>query len=542
MAQEVVINPGGGNAKRVVSFDAMLTALFLDVKAAGPITASFSTTAGSATPQSKPMDEIRLKTGLTNGYALVGATFQLGPDRYVARGNGFVDRNPSPTTGIGSRVGTISTMGGDVTLTNWAAGSAGVATAWRALAAPPINGLFTPFNTYGTTFRIATAPIRPGSFSVLGTMQDGTTFAYAADSDGFIDEALIKGRINYQTGVVTLLGVSPTAPPGVVDKVDVSFLGVTGVTSEYLAMIRQETLRYSAVAFTYLPLNADLLGIDPVRLPSDGRVPIFRPGGLAVVGHKQTTTPAVMSNGQTVNCGRVRLSRVRVLGANNAVIPDTSYTEDLEAGTVTFTDVTGYSQPVRVEHRIEDMGLVRDVQLDGSITFTRALTHNYPIGSYVSSCLRSGDLKSRVSLVFDQASWDNVSFADVITGSAAPGTYNAASFPILVTNAGAVTERWALRFTSTTTVDVIGEHVGNLGNYSINALIAPVNAITGKPYFSIPVLGWGAGWSVGNVVRLNTVGAMFPVWLIRTVQQGPEAAADYQFLTIVRGDVDNPLV
>ncbi|WP_410925238.1 hypothetical protein, partial [Pseudomonas aeruginosa] len=58
------------------------------------------------------------------------------------------------------------------------------------------------------------------------------------------------------------------------------------------------SLRYSAVAYSYLPLDAALLGIDPVRLPSDGRVPIFRPGGFAVVGHTGRITASV-SNGQT---------------------------------------------------------------------------------------------------------------------------------------------------------------------------------------------------------------------------------------------------
>ena len=133
--------------------------------------------------------------------------------------------------------------------------------------------------------------------------------------------------------------------------------------------VAASSLRYSAVAYSYLPLDADLLGIDPVRLPSDGRVPIFRPGGFAVVGHTGRITTSV-SNGQTIDCARVRLSRVRVVGHDGVVI-HTGYITDLEAGTVTFTNVTGYSQPVTIEHRIEDMAVVRDVQINGEISFTR---------------------------------------------------------------------------------------------------------------------------------------------------------------------------
>lgn len=42
-------------------------------------------------------------------------------------------------------------------------------------------------------------------------------------------------------------------------------------------------IAYNAVALTYLPLSSDLLGLDPVRLPADGRVPCFRSGDMVVV-------------------------------------------------------------------------------------------------------------------------------------------------------------------------------------------------------------------------------------------------------------------
>jgi hypothetical protein len=65
-------------------------------------------------------------------------------------------------------------------------------------------------------------------------------------------------------------------------------------------------LRYTAVAYAYLPMNADIIGIDPVRLPSDGKVPIFRPGSLCVVGHTKTSAQLNVSNNQTINLARVR--------------------------------------------------------------------------------------------------------------------------------------------------------------------------------------------------------------------------------------------
>lgn len=541
MANVIIPYEETGNAVELSSYLAIAAGTILSMALGGVTTAAakYSSTAAGSSALSGDMDELHLKTNVSNAFVLSGVSFSAGGKRYVSKASGDLHVDLSPITGNGTKVGTLTPGQGEVVLTSWPAGMAPAVSDWRGVAGAPVNSAFTPFNTYVTTFRIATAPIRTGSFSVLGTMQDGTTFNYSADSDGIIDEPRIKGRINYTTGVVKLVGVTPSAPAGAT-TVDLSFLNIPGLTTAYIDLIRQETLRYNAVAFTYLPLDAELLGIDPVRLPSDGRVPIFRAGELAVVGHTATTAPAIAANGGLVNVGRTRLSRLRVLGHDGHVI-ETGYSEDLEAGTVTWNDVTGYSQPVRVEHRIEDMGLVRDAQIDGTITFTRPLTHNYPAGSYISSALRAGDLKARTSLVFDQASWDGVSFSDVVSGAAAPGTYNTVGYPVAVTNAGAVTERWALRFKNTLTVEVIGEHVGNLGEFSINTVIQPINGITGEPYFTMQPAGWGGGWAIGNIVRINTVGAMFPVWMVRTVQQGPESAADYSFLTIVRGDVDNPI-
>lgn len=127
-----------------------------------------------------------------------------------------------------------------------------------------------------------------------------------------------------------------------------------------------------------------------------------------------------------------------------------------------------------------------------------------------------------------------------MVGSAATGTYNDVLAPIVVTNIGASTERWCIRFTNTNTFDVIGEHVGVIATGNTSADLAPINPATGQPYFSLPAIGWGSGWSAGNVLRFNTVGSLFPVWVVRTVQQGPETVTNDSFTLLIRGDVDRP--
>ncbi len=473
-------------------------------------------------------------TTLAPSYTLRGVSFGLGSDRYVGQTDGTLVKNPSATTGVGTPAGTVTPATGVVTITSWTSGSAPTVLDWRALQAPPSEGITAPFACSSIVLRTASSPLRPSSVSVIGTMTDGTAFNVSSDADGHINGTRVKGVVDYEYGTIRLWF---TKPGGVYGNHDLTALGIPGVTTVPMDLCKSTTLRYNAVAYSYLPLDANILGIDPVRLPSDGRVPIFRPGGFVVVGHTGSVT-ATVSNGQTVSAGRVRLSRVRVIGHDNAVI-NTGYTTDLDAGTVTFTDVTGYSQPVTIQHRIEDMMMASDVQLNGQLTFTRPLTHDYPLGSYVSSALVAGDQRARVSVLFDQATWDG-SYKDSLVGSAATATYNAAQFPIVVTNRGAITERWVVRFTNTTAFEVIGEHVGLIAVGNTGTDCSPINPATGVPYFSIPANGWGSGWAAGNVLRFNTIGSIFPVWCVRTVQQGPETVTNDSFTLLVRGDINTP--
>ena len=480
------------------------------------------------------------KTIMVPNYTLKGVGFKLGSTRYQELIDGTLVKDVSASTGGGIPAGSVSGALGAVFISAWPTGASSALLEWRGLIAPPSVGVAAPFTAFSSTFRTAASPLRPSSLSVLGTMQDGTTFNVTADANGKINGTRVKGRIDYQYGLVELYFVNPAGELAL--NVDLSHLGILGVTSVPADLAMLSSIRYNAVSYSYLPLDANLLGIDPVRLPSDGRVPIFRAGGFAVVGHTGSITASV-SNGQVIDCARVRLSRVRVVGANGVVI-NTGYSTDLEAGTVTFSNVSGYSQPVTIEHRIEDMAVVSEAQISGELTFTRALTHNYPITnpptSYVSSALISADLKARVSLLFDQQTWNGTAWLDAVSGSAATGTYNDVLAPIVVTNKGAITERWALQFTSTTSFNLIGEHVGVIAIGSINSDLAPINPATGAAYFTLHAIGWGIGWAAGNILRINTIGAMFPIWVVRTVQQGPESVPDDNFSLLIRGDVDTP--
>ena len=531
-----------GNIPRFATTTATAPAVYEDVAVAAVTVAPTNPTVVTAPQMPAPatvtlasaaVSQYLARTVTVPNYTLKGVGFVLGGARYQQLTDGTLLKDIVPTTGGGTPAGSVAGALGAVFISAWPANASPVLSDWRGLIAPPSVGTEAPFSAFSSTFRIASSPIRPGSLSILGTMQDGTTINVTADATGKINGTRVKGRVDYQYGLVELYFVNPLGNTEL--NTDLSFLQIAGLTTTPADLVMLNSLRYNAVAYSYLPLDASILGIDPVRLPSDGRVPIFRAGGFAVVGHTGKIT-ATVSNGQTVNCARVRLSRVRVIGNNGTVI-NAGYSADLEAGTVTFSSVAGYSQPVTIEHRIEDMAVVNDVQISGELTFTRPLTHDYPVGAYVSSALVAGDLKARVSTLFDQTTWANL-WADVVSGTSATGTYNATLAPVVVTNRGALTERWALVFTNTTSFQVIGEHVGVIGTGTINADCAPINPATGVPYFTLAALGWGSGWAASNVLRLNTIGAMAPFWVVRTIQQGPNTGTEHSFTLLSRGDVD----
>jgi hypothetical protein len=422
--------------------------------------------------------------------------------------------------------GTIDYMTGRVALTSWPTGATNTLSRLGCVstAGSPVCSEMV--------FRTAAAPLRPGSLTVQWAGSTGTHTA-TAGIDGAFSSAGVSGSVDYETGLVRVRWGQMVTAAGAENEPWYVPANVSNGMVWKPAPIVASSVRYSAVSYSYLPLDASILGLDPVRLPSDGRVTIFRPGGFVVVGHSATIT-ATVAAGQTINCARTNLSRVRVTGSNGAVI-STGYTANLAAGTVTFTSVAGYSQPVRIEHRIEDMALCRDVQMR-ELTLSRALTRDYPIGSTVSSALVLGDLFARVERVFDQPAWGG-EWADTPADGGGLVAYNATDHPIRVTNRGAITERWVIRFTSSTSFELVGEHVGMVAVGNTGSDFAPLGP-TGVPYMTVPAVGWGAGWSVGAVLRINTVAAGAPIWIVRTIQPGAAYAAADSFALAVRGDVN----
>jgi hypothetical protein len=296
------------------------------------------------------------------------------------------------------------------------------------------------------------------------------------------------------------------------------------------------------VFLQYLPLDSALLGLDTARLPLDGKVPIYRAGGLVTVHNTQGyQLPNPLVKGTTYNVGRGRVASVKVKTATGATVNSALYTANMDTGDITVpvaSVITGLAQPWTVEHRIEDLMVVNEADISGRLKFTRSLTHSFPANtSFASSALVAGDAFGRVYNVFDQANWTG-EWSDLRIGNDTLASYNTIDHPPTTTNRGAVKERWALIFTSNTAFRVVGENYGQVGTGDINTVCEPVNTATGAPFFSISVLGWGGGWSAGNVLRINTDACGTAIGVVRTVLQGPDTLASDKFTLALRLDVN----
>ncbi|MFC0349684.1 hypothetical protein [Undibacterium danionis] len=509
------------------------TAVQCDINIHSAVLVKFQTVASMATVTTESEmfnPPLKFKISENEKIVLGSLVFTLGASRYIDRA-GQLFSSIDLSTGSGVLSGTVDHTSGEVSVTKWDVDTT-----------LSIKSCLTFVDGRGVckaSFRTTGAPIRPGSFYLQATAIDGTLVTATSNADGDITGAFVSGKVKNGTGAVTVRFGKMVAAAGNEAAWWYDAASVVGGQIFKPLLVNPETIQYNTVVTSTLPLDASVLGIDPVRLPSDGRVPILRTGDMCVIHHTTKTTAQSVSNSDVISVGRTRLSRMRVYGANGALITS-GYTADLDAGTVTFTDVSGYSQPVRVEHRIEDMSLLADAQINGSLRLTQQLTHDFPIGSYISSALIIGDMKARVPINFDQATWTGNAWSDAVNGSPATPTFNDALYPIVVSNTGAITERWVVQFTSTTAFQVIGEHVGviAIGNTATDCV--PLNPASGDPYFSIPALGWGSGWAAGNILRFNTVGALFPVWISRTIQQGPATSQNDSFTVLIRGDIDRP--
>ena len=490
----------------------------------------------------------KLNLDLSSGFdeqILTGsARFKVGVDTFLDR-TGLLYRNVNPVNNSGIQSGVIQYGTGIVEIDSWTPNADNTIT----LESLTTTTDMLPVNKI--SFRTPIMPIRPQSLTVVvGTIEFGQ-LTLTADENGVIETSRAHGKVNWDNGFVTIYFYTKTKiteanraeieandwydPLLEYDEVDGRYINIP-------VWVDASSVRYNAVAYTYIPLDSEILGLSATRLPIDGRVPIFRVGGIGIVSSSKSQELPDAIAGTTYNLNDQRISWAELEDANGTKVAFDLSTVDYDYGRVTLGGdfaLGNLVEPLTVKYRYQDMGLIRDVQINGQLTLTKPLTHNYDaVDTIVSSALVIGDMQARYTRKFVQQAWSSV-WNDEPTGSGISANYNDSLYPLQVTNKGAIQERWSVVFTGPESFYCVGEYTGRLAlSGSVNTDYAPPNPITGAPYFTIKKEGWGTGWVNGNVMRFNTVAANFPVWVIRTVKQSEPAVLSDQFQIMLRGDID----
>lgn len=443
-------------------------------------------------------------------------------------------------------------------------------------------------------FRLPVAPIKPDSVQILATLAEesgGDSLNLRFNSQGVLDSPLAQGRVNYQTGLVTLrfikrIDITGTSKGyklasgssssssgtsagsgsssstqysynrtyeywgvehegdlynGLPTEVDIGGSRIYGY-EPLLALA--ETIRYNAVGYTFLPLDKDILGVDTVKLPPSGKVPAYRKGDLILVKAEKIVPLPSTTLDTPHSLGKSRLSLIEVVDSLGVKVGYDKYDIDLDAGTVTFKTgfkETDYLAPFSAIYHYQDMAVASDVSISGEIKLTKQLTHDFePEDTLVSSALLMGTMQARVYGLFTQDVWKN-QFLDYRDGADSIFKYDTSVAPIEVTNESCIQEEWAIVFTNTTSFDLIGKNVGRVASGSTLEDFTPLNPVTNRPFMTLKKEGFSTGAKVGNVLRFNTNAANFPIWVVRTILQSNATNLDHHFSLEFKGNKDRVL-
>ena len=519
---------------------------YVDALAAAPIDDSFVVSAkfrGQQTEdaRSKKASSGVLRLDLLPTYAeriVPGSVrFAIGQETYFDR-RGELYYRLEPATGAAARVGSINYETGIATVEQAPAGAVSLQALAGTVSANPVDT---------AVWRIPASPIRPASLQITATPLSGGQLNVRADNGGKISGGNVEGTVDYETGVVRVRFGKWVVAAGNESKYWYNPDAVRDDGKIWQpAQVYADTILYNAVSYTYLPLDTSAIGIDAVRLPADGRVPIFRRGDMIVIGHRLSDDlGSAHSAGQTVRLSRDHIDSLCLRDAKNQAIEAKWYDYDLDAGTLTWAtplDLSAYTMPIAAHHAREEENRVIVADIDGTLQLQFPTGRDYPKeDTYISSALIGGDLEVRHSPPWSQKLFDNV-WSDDPRGDAITAKLNLKDYPLVLTDDGATTDRWAIVWRDGTQFDLYSEALGFVGRFDALQDLAPINAATGKPYFVLKKGAFGINngaspWAVGNAVRLNTYGTHLGVWILRAVQPSAQKQTETDGFTMcLRGN------
>ena len=486
-----------------------------------------STATTEAATHTQALADTNIEAQLDDSRPLVQGSvlLSIGGQELIDGGDGYLYRAWNYSTAAGIQAGLLDYSGAAAVIP-YAGLQPLISNLYSSLISAA-GGIGAAAAVTSVVFRTSASPLRTSGLQFLARRAaDGALMRAQSGNDGaitgsfdtndIVGELPQPGSVNGYSLPIIAGNVGGGTATGTVDNE----AGIVEI--QFTQPVILSTLTYNAVAYTTVPLSPEIIGLNPVRLPTNGKVPIFKPGYMVVVHNTQTLDVAAPAAGQIIDCGRTNLAVVTIQDASGVDLDPAQYTLDRAAGTVTLSDPftaqdaaqNSLTLPLTVTHRIEDVAALGSVEVGGPLQLLTELNHDYPAGtSYVSSAIHFGVMQARITNVRDKQI-DDGGFDG--SGSDATGTYDTVNYPILIDNNSAVEDRWKLKFSSATAFACISERRGVIGTGATNADYSPINPYTGQPYFTIKASGWGSGWVSNNVLMFDTIVSADPFWAIRT--------------------------
>lgn len=459
----------------------------------------------------------------TGGSKIIDGSVEFHLNHLKYRDSGGILKHTYQDDGTSQQAGIINYVGGIATVTDWSTGANSV-TVNRITTKenqPPITEI---------TFRTPLSPILQGQMFLEAYTEDNQRLELTVDNNSkFSGSNLAHGKFYYNDGVAVLKfyeklqdNATTQAEPWYSSSLVYSEGGVNYVNKPIY--VKPESVVYTATATKFTPLDKSVIGVDPARLPLDGRIPFIQRGDYTLITEDLTYPLASPAPNKSYDTGIVRQTDITIMDGSGKELALTDINANLDAGTFELTNsflTSNYTLPLTATIRISDLGVATNVDISGRITINQNISHNYTANAFVSSVLvNNGNqgLQVKAYNFFTQKSWDNV-FADTPRNTRANIQYNDSAFPPIVSNRSTPTDRLAFVFKSATTVDVIAEELGTLAtNVSITQDVVVMNPVTGHPMIKLFAQGWSGGGEINNVLRLNLQSVNKQIWLGSAIQ------------------------
>ena len=161
-----------------------------------------------------------------------------------------------------------------------------------------------------------------------------------------------------------------------------------------------------------------------------------------------------------------------------------------------------------------------------TMSFTTNTTNSYTVagGGRVMSIYEGADIECATT------NW---------TETSASGTYDEATYPLILDNLGTVQEDWTLEFTDDNGAFTIKKADGtSVGSWDKDDAgpAAPLNSDFSKPYFTLEFAGFSGTWVTGDTITWTTSPASQGIWEKRVVPANCASLSGNSILLAVSGE------